>query len=121
MPLLQWFKQSLRPALSGLALFFRSELHARIHGIISLGVIMAAIIFPLSSTDWLFLVAAIAIVFVTEIFNTAIEHIADFIHPSYHHQIKNIKDLAAASVLVAAIIAFFTGLIVFLPHMHALF
>mgnify|MGYP006306843967 CR=1 FL=1 len=111
MPLLQWFKQSLRPALSGLALFSRSELHARIHGFIALGVIIAAIIFPLSSTEWLFVVGAIGIVIITEILNTAIEHIADFIHPSYHHQIKNIKDLAAASVLVAAIMAFFTGLI----------
>jgi diacylglycerol kinase (ATP) len=50
-----------------------------------------------------------------EIFNTAIEKIMDFVSPELHPEIKLIKDLAAAGVLLAAFTALVTGAIVFIP------
>jgi diacylglycerol kinase (ATP) len=35
-----------------------------------------------------------------ELFNTAIEHLADHLHPEIHPSIRIVKDCAAAAVLV---------------------
>ena len=63
------------------------------------------------------LVFAIGFVWVAELFNTAIEKIMDFISKEQHPKIKLIKDLSAAAVLVAAMVAFITGCIVFIPKL----
>jgi diacylglycerol kinase (ATP) len=55
------------------------------------------------------------LVWVAEIFNTVIEQVMDFISPTYHPQVAFIKDLAAGAVLISAVIAAITGLIVFIP------
>ena len=55
------------------------------------------------------------LVWVTEILNTCLEKLADFITLEQHPHIKYIKDLAAGAVLVAAIIAVVTGLLIFIP------
>ena len=47
--------------------------------------------------------------------NTAIEEIANFIHPEYHDKIGYIKDVAAGAVFIAAIFASVIGLIIYLP------
>ena len=54
-------------------------------------------------------------VFITEMINTSIEKLADLIKPEKDKRAGIIKDLAAASVLIAAIAALITGLIIFLP------
>jgi diacylglycerol kinase (ATP) len=61
------------------------------------------------------LVIVIGLVWVAEIFNTAIEKIMDLISPSYHPEVKLIKDLAAAAVLTTAFIAVIAGAIIFIP------
>ncbi len=45
-----------------------------------------------------------------ELFNTAIEHLADHLHPDLHPQIRIVKDCAAAAVLCAALGAVGVGL-----------
>jgi len=42
-------------------------------------------------------------VFAAELFNTAIEHLADHLHPDVHSQIRIVKDCAAAAVLVTVL------------------
>ena len=49
--------------------------------------------------------------------NTAIEAIADFIHPEKHEKIGFIKDIAAGAVFIASIAAVIAGLIIYLPKM----
>jgi undecaprenol kinase len=44
-----------------------------------------------------------ALVLAAELFNTAIEHLADHLHPELHPQIRIVKDCAAAAVLCAAL------------------
>ena len=79
--------------------------------------VIAGFIFQISKLEWLAIVFAIGLVFILEIINTAIEHLANFMSPDKHDAIKKIKDLAAAAVLIAAITAFIIGLIIFLPKM----
>jgi diacylglycerol kinase len=54
-------------------------------------------------------------VITAEIINTAIEQIANFISPDKNENIKKIKDLSAAAVLISAVTALSVGLIVFIP------
>lgn len=84
----------------------------------SLGVILTIIGFAvgISQTEWLFQTFAIGLVLSIEGLNTAIEKIADFIHPDYHEKIGFIKDIAAGSVFFAAITAIIIGLIIYVPH-----
>lgn len=60
------------------------------------------------------LIIVIGLVFVSEIFNTAIKALCDFVSPQKHENIKQIKDLSAAAVLVSAIIAFIIGTLIFI-------
>ncbi|WP_348811159.1 diacylglycerol kinase family protein [Flavobacterium maritimum] len=82
-----------------------------------LGIVMtiAGFYFDISKTEWLFQTFAIGFVMSIEGLNTAVEKIADFIHPNYHERIGFIKDIAAGAVFFAAITAIIIGLIIYLP------
>ncbi len=69
----------------------------------------------LSSVEWLFVISAVAGVFVTELLNTSIEQTTDAITQSYSTYIKRAKDTAAAAVLLASFYALLVALIIFLP------
>jgi len=65
------------------------------------------------------IVLSVGLVWLAELFNTAIEKLCDVVSKEYHPAIKFIKDVSAAAVLVSAITAFVTGAIVFLPKLLA--
>lgn len=63
---------------------------------------------------------SIALVWVTEMINTAIEKSMDLISLEKHPQIKIIKDIAAGAVLVASICSAIVGSVIFLPKLFIL-
>lgn len=71
----------------------------------------------ISSTEWMFKILAFALVLSIEGLNTAVEKIADFIHPEYHKKIGEIKDIAAGAVTFAAIGAFIIIAIIYIPKL----
>ncbi|WP_426065219.1 diacylglycerol kinase family protein [Flavobacterium sp. DSP2-3-1] len=83
----------------------------------SLGILVsiAGFYFGISKTEWLFQTLAIGLVMSIEGLNTAVEKIADFIHPNYHERIGFIKDIAAGAVFFAALTAIVIGLIIYIP------
>ena len=113
--------KSFKYAGNGLRILIIEEHNARIHVIAAIGVIAAGIIFKISMSEWIAVVFSIAVVFVTEIINSSIENLADFVSPAKHEKIKKIKDLSAAGVLLGAIAATIVGLIVFIPRILSLF
>ena len=102
-------------ASNGLKALFKTEHNARIHISIALMVIILSLIKSVNKSEIISLVIVTGFVFVAEIFNTAIEKTMDFISKEEHSQIKIIKDLAAAAVLIAAATAVITGCIIFIP------
>ncbi len=68
-----------------------------------------------SAREAIELLIVTGLVWVAEMINTCIEKLADFITTQKHPQLAYVKDVAAGSVLVAAIVACITGLIIFLP------
>ncbi|MBN9284141.1 MULTISPECIES: diacylglycerol kinase family protein [Flavobacterium] len=79
-------------------------------------VTLAGFYFRISQVEWLVQTLAIGLVLSIEGLNTAVEKIADFIHPDYHQKIGFIKDIAAGAVFFAALAAIAVGLIIYLPR-----
>ena len=107
--------KSFRYAGEGILAFFRNEHNARIHLLGTFTVIMLAIFLPVTPLETIALVVVMGLVWITELINTAIEKIMDTISRERHPAIKTIKDLSAATVLIAAVSALITGGIVFIP------
>ena len=106
---------SFKHAFSGLRSLIKHEHNSRLHLIAALLVIGMGLILGVSRTEWMILVIIIAIVFITEILNSAIESLADYVSPEYSSIIKRVKDYCAAAVLISAITSVIVGLIIFLP------
>ena len=102
-------------AFHGLAHLFKNEHNSWIHATVMLIALVVGIIEKLNATEWIFIAIAIAIVFITEILNTAIERLTDLYSTNHHPLAKQAKDLGAAAVLLAAILAIAIGLIIFVP------
>jgi diacylglycerol kinase (ATP) len=83
----------------------------------SIAIIMTIVGFciHITATEWLFQILAIGLVMSLEGINTAVEKIADFIHPDFHERIGFIKDISAGAVFFAAITAVLIGLIIYVP------
>jgi diacylglycerol kinase (ATP) len=107
---------SFRYAFNGLKVFFRTQHNAWIHAATAAVVITAGFILGLDRWEWALIVIAIAIVLVSEAFNTAVEFLTDIVSPAYNEKAGKIKDLAAAGVLIASVSAATIGTIVFLPY-----
>jgi diacylglycerol kinase (ATP) len=105
---------SFRYALNGVLLSFKTQRHLRIHFILAVLVLLAGFVWKLPKAELLVLTGAIALVILTELFNTALETVVDLVTPDYHPLAKVAKDVAAGAVLVAAINAAVVGVILFL-------
>ncbi len=108
--------KSLGFALKGAYKLITTEHSVMVQSCIILLLIIAGFYFNISKTDWMFQVVASGMVLSVEGLNTAIEKIADFIHPEYHKSIGFIKDIAAGAVFFVAMTAFIIGLIIYLPY-----
>ncbi len=107
--------KSFHFAFEGLYYFFGTQHNAIIHAAATVVVIIAAVVVQLPVTKLLFVITAIGLVWMAELFNTAIEHLCDLVSPQQHPKVKFIKDVSAAAVLVTAIAAFVTACIIFIP------
>ncbi|NLJ44776.1 MAG: diacylglycerol kinase family protein [Bacteroidales bacterium] len=112
---------SFRFAFKGISELFRNEPNAIIHLVAAVIVACAGIILDINRFEWCMIAIVAGIVFVAEIFNTAIENLGDAIDLQFNERIKKAKDLAAAGVLVAATISVITGLLIFIPRIIDIF
>ncbi len=112
--------RSFRPAFHGLWVLFKEEPNARIH-LVALAVVIAlGFILKLSPVEWVITSLSIGLVLGMEAMNSAMENLSDFVSPEYHSRIKKVKDLSAGGVLVSALAALTTGIVIFLPKLIAL-
>jgi diacylglycerol kinase len=109
--------RSFAHALRGLGYLVRTQPHARLHLIATTGVIVAGMVLEVSRGEWLLLVLAIGLVWMAEALNTALEALADAVHPEHHPLVGRAKDVAAAGVLLSAMAAAIVGLWIFLPRL----
>lgn len=109
--------RSFSYAWAGIRSLFGSEHNLYLHAVSTIAAVVMAVLFRISLMEAMILALSIALVWMAELFNTAIEKTADLISSEYHPQIKLLKDVAAAAVLVAAIAALLIGAFIFLPKL----
>lgn len=109
-----WLR-SVRFALQGVAFAFRHERNMRIHGIIAGVVLLLVAALDVTLIRGLLVLLAILLVFVSELFNTALEKTIDMAAQKPHPLAKAAKDCAAAAVLFCSLFAVIVGVAVFGP------
>jgi len=107
--------KSVKYAANGFWILITTEKSIIAQIIIGLLVTFIGFLMKLSATEWLFQTFAIGLILVAESLNTAIEKMADFIHPEYNKNIGRIKDISAGAAFFAAIFAIIIGLIIYIP------
>ena len=107
--------KSFADAARGLGLLVAEQANARIHLAATLAALGLGLWLGLDAPAWRWIVLAIALVWVAEAMNTALEALADTLHPARDARIGRAKDLAAGGVLVAALAAAVIGLLVLGP------
>jgi diacylglycerol kinase (ATP) len=107
--------KSFTYAWSGIKAILHTEHNAWIHLALTICVIVLSIIFKLTMTELSLLAIVVAMVWITELFNTCIEKIMDFVSTERRPKIKLIKDMAAAAVLIASFAALIVGALIFIP------
>lgn len=102
-------------SIQGIITFFKNEHNARIHAAAAILVIVLGWYFKLTLMEWCWITLAIGLVFISEMFNTAIEYLTDLVSPEIQPLAKKTKDVASGAVLIAALVAVFIGLFIFIP------
>jgi diacylglycerol kinase (ATP) len=104
-------------ALRGALLLIRTEASIKIQVFIAVVMTLAGFYFEISTSEWIFQIFAISLVFGIEGANTAIEKLCDFVHPNFDKKIGFIKDISAGAVMMVSIGAVIIGLIIYLPKL----
>jgi diacylglycerol kinase len=107
-------------AINGLRYAVVNERNFRIEILCAIFTIAMAFIFKITMFAWLIIVINICIVLAAELFNTAIEKLADISFKEINPIIEIIKDVAAAAVLISVLSALICGVIIFIPYIFKL-
>lgn len=107
-------------AFNGIRYTFNTQMNFRVHCLAAVFITGLCFYLDLAVSEWLWIIAAMAIVFIAELVNTAIETLVDLVSPEYSFKAGMVKDIAAAAVLIAAVMALITGILTLLPRIiHA--
>ncbi len=109
---------SVRHALRGLGDVWRGQPNVRLQVLAGAATVLLGMWLRLSFVEWLWVSFAIGLVLFAELMNTAIEQTVDLVvgpHPD--PLARQVKDIAAGCVLVAAAIAVTIGALTFGPHL----
>lgn len=106
--------ESFQLARRGILYLFLYHRNMRIIFMLGIAAFLLGLYFQLKAVEMVALCATITLVFMAEIFNTAIEMLMDIITVKYHTRIKLVKDIAAAVVLITSLNALVVGYILFI-------
>jgi diacylglycerol kinase len=102
-------------AIAGIRSMIKTEVNARIHFVFTAIAFILGFLLHISSMEFMVLIIVMALVWMAELFNTAIEKSMDIISVDFHPLIKRVKDLSAGAVLLCSIAAMICGCIIFIP------
>lgn len=112
---------SFKFALTGFKTAIKNEPNLKIHLLIAFATLITAAILGFTTIEWLILAFTITLVILLELLNTTLEAIVDLVSPKISEKAKVAKDVSAAAVFLAALLATVVGLILFLPKISKIF
>ena len=104
--------------MQGWIRFFSKETNGQIQLVIAIIVIVAAFYFQVAALEWLIIMLCVSLVLGLEMVNSALESMANKLHPGRDDHIRDAKDMAAGAVLLACTISVICGLIIFIPYLN---
>lgn len=88
--------------------------------VVSIAVILMSFILHITASSWALILLAIAMVWIAEFLNTALEAVVDLATNHQHHELAKVgKDVGAAAVLIAAVSSVIIGLLILGPPLWA--
>lgn len=115
------FVQSWQDAGRGVKFVFKHEQNFRIQLFIALVVIGASWWLGLSKPEWILVIFLILLVITLEFLNSTVEKLSDVLKPRLDYQVQIVKDIMAGVVFLTSLGTLIIGLIIFWPHLVALF
>jgi diacylglycerol kinase len=109
------FMPGVKHAWHGVMHVVNHEKNARVHLGFAVLALITGLLLNVSKAELAAVFFVVIIVFLAEIFNTAIERILDLVEPRQNERVKLIKDMSAGGVLVAAVGAVMMGAAIFVP------
>ncbi len=114
---LRRFARGFYYAGRGIVYVFRHERNARVHLVFAALAFLVGLWLRVSDAELAAIFFAIIIVFLAEIFNTAVEKTLDLVDPHHNPHVMLIKDMTAGAVMVAATAAAVVGVVIFAPYL----
>ena len=108
---------SISYAVKGAIKLITSEHSIMVQATIAVIMTVAGFYFGINRYEWMMQILVFGLVLSIEGLNTAVEKIADFVHPEFHERIGFIKDIAAGAVFFAALTAIAIGCIIYFPYL----
>ncbi len=111
---------SFKNAFAGLRYCLRTQPNFRLMVVIGILVLITSFLLQLSRIEITIIIAAIFIVMLSELINTAVESITDLVTYEWRQDAKIAKDVASGMVLIAVIGSVIVGFLIFGPKILAL-
>jgi diacylglycerol kinase (ATP) len=116
----QGVARSFDHAYRGLIYAVRTQRNMRIHVVIAALVLIGSLLVGVSKLELAALIFVILFVFITEMFNTALEFAVDLVTKEYHPLAKLAKDISAGAVLVSSVGAVLVGYLILADNLGPL-
>jgi len=109
--------RKFRDAFRGLYCGAVAEKSFYVHTLFAVAVVVAALLFRVSATQWCLLLLSIALVATAEMLNTALERLAKAVDIKTNPFLADALDMGSAAVLLASLGAALVGAIIFLGRL----
>src|SRR5512139_3726501 len=106
---------AFRYAFSGWWFVIRTQRNTWIHAVATAAVLVMSYWLRISLLEWAVILLAVAMVWLAEFLNTALEAVVDLASPQHHALAKVGKDVGAAAVLITAASSALIGFLVLGP------
>ncbi|AEE15113.1 diacylglycerol kinase [Thermodesulfobium narugense DSM 14796] len=111
-------------AIMGLLIAFKEERNLKIQLTMFFLLLAIGLILRFKPIEWIIVLLSSSIVIVSEIINSVVERIMDYINPEFDDRVKIIKDMSASFVLIACLFSVIIFLILifnrFFPYIFGL-
>ncbi len=108
-------------ALSGVSYALKHNQNLRIHFVAAMLTVLASIFFRVGAFEMGILGVMILLVIVTEMINTAIEQMVNYVVREHTKEAKIAKDVSAGMVLLTAVGSVIVGVLISTPHVLTFF
>ncbi|MEA3272187.1 MAG: diacylglycerol kinase [Patescibacteria group bacterium] len=109
--------RSFKNAFRGLITVFKEEQSFRVQVVAAIVIFCLAAYFSVKMWEAIILVLVVSFVLVLEVLNSILERLVDALKPRIHPYVKAIKDMMAATVLLASITALVIGFLIFSSYL----